>query len=107
MTGFVIFIFYMLLKHSLAIRALQKQAPLTSPETDAMDAPGPGRMKPTTEWNILVLLTLILMPLGASVLLPDWHWSLSWHVSQGIGLLFGYGVMRFLFFLRTKTQHLP
>jgi Protein of unknown function (DUF2812) len=107
MTGFVIFIVYILLKHSLAIRALEKRGPQTSPEADAMDAPGPRRLKPTTEWNIIILLTLILMPLGASVMLPDWHWSLKWHVAQGIGLLVGYGVARIFIIWRVKTRRLP
>jgi Protein of unknown function (DUF2812) len=107
MTGFVIFIVYILLKHSLAIHVLQKQGSQTLPETDAMDAPGPHRMKQTTEWNIIVLLTLILMPLGARVMLPDWHWSLKWHVAQGIGLLVGYGIVRGIYAWRAKRQHLP
>jgi hypothetical protein len=106
-TGFVLLIFYMLFKYSLAIHTLQKKGPQISSKADAVDVPNPRRMKQSTQWNTLFLLTLILMPLGASVTLPDWHWSPGWHVAQGIGLLFGYGVARFLFFLRAKTQRLP
>jgi len=101
LTGYVIFLLYFLLKQSLAIRALQKRGTQAAPETDARNAPGPRHMKQTTEWDILVLLTLILVPVGARVILPDWHWSLKWHVAQGIGLLAGYGAIRLILAWRT------
>jgi Protein of unknown function (DUF2812) len=102
-TVYVLYLIYVVIRLSLNIRTLE----IPQSETHQGKTKRTGAKRLTAELNGIAVLTLLFMPISAYFFLPDWHWSLHWHIAQSVGLLSGYLVLRLFIILHAKAQRLP
>jgi len=102
-TAFVLFFVYHIIQLSLRIKRLQHSKFETPMKID----PKTNKQRMIRALNIIVILTLILMPISAYFMLPDWSWSLRWHFALGVGSLPGYVIFRICIAWYAKPQLLP
>ena len=100
-TVYVLYLIYVFIRLSLRIKALK------SPQQGQGKVKRTGAKRLTAELNGIAVLTLLFMPISAYLFLPDWHWSLHWHIAQSVGLLSGYLVLRLFIILHAKAQRRP